>query len=112
MHGATVQVPTLSWQPVAGAAQYKVTITDVGTGSVAATATTAALTYTPRSLLTVGHTYRWQVQTVSDSNRLGAGYFPEDQPQFTVAGDAGRLRLQPRPGHPGRGQPTRCASRR
>ena len=69
----TVEVPTLSWQPVAGAAQYKVTITDVGTGSVAATVTTAALTYTPRSLLTVGNTYRWQVQPVSDSGRIGAG---------------------------------------
>jgi hypothetical protein len=84
-NGATVQVPTLSWQPVAGAAQYRVTITDTSNGSVAATATTAALSFTPRGLLTVGNTYRWQVQTVSDSNRLGAGYFPEDQPQFTVA---------------------------
>ena len=84
--GSTVQVPTLSWDPVPGAAQYKVFITAVDGGSNSVNgAVTAATTYTPRKLLTPGKTYRWSVQTISGSGRLGAGVVAEDQPRFTVA---------------------------
>jgi large repetitive protein len=83
-HGATVQVPTLRWQPLAGAAKYRVTITPTSSGSTV-TETTAATSFTPRNLLTVGSSYRWQVQPVSEDGRLGASLLTGSQPVFTVA---------------------------
>lgn len=83
--GATVAVPTLSWQPAKEAAQYRVyvTATDGGGGSVGGF-TTAATSFTPRVPLTVGRSYRWWVQTVSHSGRLGSVLVPEAQRTFTV----------------------------
>ena len=84
--GSTVQVPTLTWDPVPGAAQYKVFITAVDGGSNSVNgATTSATTYTPRNLLTVGKTYRWWVQTVSANGRAGASLVPAAQHTFTVS---------------------------
>jgi hypothetical protein len=79
----TVQVPTLNWDPVALASTYRVTVTNVTTGSVAVNDTTATVTYTPREVLTPG-TYRWQVRTVSGDGRLGTAVLPNDQPRFVV----------------------------
>ena len=94
-NNATVQVPTMTWQPVAGAAKYKVTYTDTAGGSTSVT--TAALSLTPHSALTVGHTYRWQVQTVSDDGRLGAPILAGGQPQFTVAAQDAAVASAPDP---------------
>jgi large repetitive protein len=80
---SSVQVPTMRWDPVAGSAQYKLTYTDTTSGN-STTVTTASLSYTPRSLLTVGHTYRWQVQTVTGSGQVGASLLAGSQPTFTV----------------------------
>jgi hypothetical protein len=70
--GDHVTVPTLSWQPVTGAAQYRVTVRNIATGatSVRDTATT---TFTPRGSLPPA-TYEWQVQTLSYDGRLGSSY--------------------------------------
>jgi hypothetical protein len=65
--GAHVTVPTLSWTPVPGAARYRVYINGEFFD------TTAATSYTPHDILTPG-TYSWQVQTVSQDNRLGTSF--------------------------------------
>ena len=57
--GATVSVPTLTWEPSANAAQYKVTVTGpAGSDSW----TTMSTSFTPPKKLTSG-SYRWQVQS-------------------------------------------------
>jgi large repetitive protein len=99
-NGATVQVPTLSWQPLAGAAKYKVTITPTKSGS-AITATTAATSFTPRNLLAVDGSYRWQVQGVSEDGRLGAEILTGSQPVFTVAAMPEATAASPEPLGPG-----------
>ena len=86
LDGATVQVPTLSWEPVEGAARYRVFLTAVDGGANGfANVETASTTYTPRKALTPGKTYRWWVQTVSVDGRLGPGLPAEAQSRFTVA---------------------------
>jgi hypothetical protein len=83
-NGDSVTVPTLRWSPVSGAAQYRVTIAPVdAAGSGVPVATTAATSFTPRVALKPG-TYRWQVQTVSEDNRVGAGTVLITQRLFTV----------------------------
>ena len=84
--GETLEIPTLRWQPVSGAYSYLVTIThvsDAGTGDGAFT--TYGTSFTPRSLLTPGATYRWDVQTKSASGELGSSLLPGGQRTFTVA---------------------------
>lgn len=84
--GSTVEIPTLSWDPVAGAAQYKVFLTSTDGGSNPVNGvTTSSTTFTPRKALTVGKTYRWWVQTVSGDGRLGPSLVPDAQPRFTMA---------------------------
>jgi large repetitive protein len=83
-HGAAVDVPVLTWDAVPGASRYRVTITAVDGGSGGGSTDTSALSFTPRTKLTVGKTYRWQVRVLSESGRLGPEFFPEDQPRFTV----------------------------
>lgn len=86
--GATgVEVPTLSWEPVAGAASYRVSLTalDGGTGGFT-NRTTTTTSYSPiTTALEAGKTYRWNVVTASDTGRLGAALVPEAQPTFTMA---------------------------
>ncbi|CUR60125.1 exported hypothetical protein [metagenome] len=79
--GATVQVPTLTWSPVAGAAKYRVRILTPG-GGVAVQATTVGTSFTPPSKLTPG-TYRWDVFTVSNQGWFGSSLL-SGQPTFTV----------------------------
>jgi hypothetical protein len=69
--GAHVTIPTLSWSPVPGAARYRVTITPAAGGAFAVT--TAATSYTHDATLDPGG-YTWQVQTLSQDNRLGTGF--------------------------------------
>lgn len=81
--GATVQVPTLTWEPANLAKSYKVTITNASTGSASSTTTTGT-SFTPRSALSVGATYRWQVQPVYDDGRTGVSLNLAGQRTFTV----------------------------
>ena len=82
---ATVEVPTLRWSPVTGADSYRVTVTAVSDGDGGGTFTTTGTSYTPRAQLTAGKTYRWQVQALSASTRVGTGLTTGSQPTFTVA---------------------------
>ena len=77
-----LEIPTLRWEPTAGAAEYEVTVTRHGTGGVTR-ARTSSTAWTPRNRLAVG-TYRWQVQAVSMSGRLGSSLLPQSQSIFTV----------------------------
>jgi hypothetical protein len=84
--GATVTVPTLRWQQVPGAAKYQVYISRVSDGAqIVAGAQTYTTTYTPRTALAVGTTYRWWVRTVTGGGRSGATLVPSAQSTFTVA---------------------------
>ncbi len=69
--------PVLTWNPVAGADKYKVTIQGTTTQSF----TTAALSYAPRYL--APGTYSWDVQTVDALGAIGAGH-ATGQRTFTV----------------------------
>ncbi len=68
--------PTLTWDPVAGADKYKVSIQ----GTTSLTVTTAALSYAPRDL--PPGSYQWDVQTVDAFGSIGAGH--SAQRTFTV----------------------------
>ncbi|MEZ5092296.1 MAG: Ig-like domain-containing protein [Nocardioides sp.] len=94
----TPAIPTLSWTPVARAAQYQVTISavDGGAGSVS-NAKTTATSYTPRAKLSPGKTYRWDVRTVSASGRLGPGLLLQDMPTFTVGDEPTATSESPEP---------------
>ena len=98
-NAADVSLPVLSWEPLARAAKYKVTITSVTTGATT-TATTAATSFTPRNLLTVDSTYRWQVQSIAEDGRLGAGIVPGDQRTFTVVAPPTPTASSPEPTSP------------
>jgi hypothetical protein len=94
--GASVEIPVLRWQPVAGAESYRVTLTAVATGAVVGTVTTHATSFSPRTALTPGATYRWMVQTVSNG-RIGTGLIPSAQPTFTVEAMSGPTMPTPEP---------------
>ena len=83
--GEAVEVPTLTWAPVSGADQYRVTVAPVADGLGGGTWTTTGTSYTPRTKLTAGKVYRWQVQTISASGKVGAGLLPSAQPTFATA---------------------------
>jgi hypothetical protein len=93
--GASTSVPTLTWAPVAGAARYAVTWTDLAGGS--GFDFTDTTSYTPRNALTVGHTYRWTVQTVGIDGTFGASVSPPGQPTFTVAAQPAATATSPDP---------------
>ena len=93
-NGASVSVPTMSWSAVAGAAQYRVTWTDTAGG--AQSVTTSGLSYTPGQL-TVGHTYRWQVQTLTGDGRASASLLLGSQRTFTVIDQVAPSAATPEP---------------
>jgi hypothetical protein len=96
--GASVELPTLRWQPTAGAAEYQLTITQVDNGNaVVSGLRTTGTSFTPRGKLTVGKSYRWQVQSVSASGRVGPGFLPASQPTFTVADSSATPGATPEP---------------
>jgi large repetitive protein len=97
--GTSTSVPTMTWAPVAGATRYQVTWTDltVGGSAVDFTDTTS---YTPRSNLTVGHSYRWTVQSVAIDGSTGTSPTPPGQPTFTVADQPAATAIQPDPTGP------------
>jgi large repetitive protein len=100
LSGAAVEVPTLRWAPVAGAAKYKVTLESTDGGSGATTATTTGTSWTPRNKLTVGKTYRWQVQTITESGRVGTGLLGGSQRTFTVVAPTAVPGTTPEPTSP------------
>jgi len=93
--GATVSIPTFSWQPYPNAAKYKITLTNTSNGSDTAK-TVVSSTFTWTSKLTAG-TYRWQVQPVFDDGRIGAGVLPGSQPTVTVVDPAAGVAATPEP---------------
>ncbi|WP_156411380.1 Ig-like domain repeat protein [Nocardioides sp. Soil805] len=67
VNGATVAVPTLSWDSAPGALTYKVTITN-GLGQVVDSETTYATSYTPKGqtrLPAANNPYTWSVYAVT-----------------------------------------------
>ncbi|HEX4472917.1 MAG TPA: Ig-like domain repeat protein [Nocardioides sp.] len=95
-NGASVSVPTMSWNPVPAAAQYEVSYTDTAGGGTS-TFFTSALSFTPRTALVVGDTYRWQVQTVSEDGRDGPSILAGGQSTFTVTAPDAPSALTPVP---------------
>ena len=87
--------PVLTWNPVAGADKYKVTISGTTTQSF----TTAALSYAPRDL--APGTYSWDVQTVDALGAIGAGH-ATGQRTFTIKQPP---MVEDLPDHPGQFDP-------
>ena len=84
--------PTLSWNAVAGAEKYRVTISGATTTN---TYTTAALSFAPRYL--DAGTYHWDVQTVDRLGSVGGSTLPANQRWFVVD----PLPMVPDPNNPG-----------
>lgn len=80
--GQQVQIPTLSWEPFAGAGQYRVSITPDGTTSTKSY-TTNSTSFTPTTTLAPG-TYRWQVQAITGNGQAGLSLALADQRTFEV----------------------------
>ena len=99
-NGALVEIPTLTWDPVPGAARYRVTITATDGGGGGVTFETTATSFTPRTKLTVGKTYRWQVQTQTQSEREGASLVAGSQRTFTIAASTATSGPTPEPTSP------------
>jgi len=105
-NGATVSLPTLRWNPVPDAAKYRVYLTAIDGGSGAFSSDgveTSSTSFTPRTRLSVGKSYRWWVRTVSGSGRLGSGLVPEAQSVFTVEAQLSPTATTPEPTVPGAG---------
>ncbi|NYJ01949.1 hypothetical protein HNR19_002647 [Nocardioides thalensis] len=97
--GFTGPVPTLSWDAVAGASSYEVSIWRTDTGASVATDATSATSYTPRTNLIpdvdTPVTYRWQVVPIASSGAKGNGLIPTSQPTFTVTETGGGTAATP-----------------
>jgi hypothetical protein len=95
-NGATVQIPTLRWQPFPNAARYKVTLTPAG-GSSLTPVTTIGTSMTWPTKLTDGVTYKWQVQPVFDDGRTGASVLLSSQISFTAQDPPAAVATSPEP---------------
>jgi len=95
--GASTSVPTMTWAPVAGAAQYRVSWVDLTGGGGSASDVTDTTAYTPRFGLISGHTYRWTVQSISYDGTLGTSPTPPGQPTFTVVDQPAATATSPDP---------------
>lgn len=93
--GETVDVPTMAWEPVQGAEQYKVSWTPLA-GGTPRSVTTATTSYTPTTELLPG-SYRWDVQPVTAGGFVGRARAPETQRTFTVATPPQATASQPDP---------------
>lgn len=83
--GSTVSVPILRWNPVAGAATYRVFLEALDGGAGAFSGRVTSMTsMTPQVKLTPGKQYRWYVQTAAFSGRLGSGFAESARSVFTV----------------------------
>ena len=101
--GASVSVPTLSWDSIVNAAKYAVTVTDVANSQTVVSATTSGTSFTPRDLLTVGHTYRWSVLPYSGSGRPGSQYAPQGWNTFTLTAQSPAVASTPEATGPANG---------
>jgi large repetitive protein len=86
-----LDAPVLSWEPVAGAEKYRVTITGASTVSV----DVPGLSYAPTQL--DAGSYTWDVRTVDHQGAVGAGHLPGSQRTFVV----NQPPKIPDPDHPG-----------
>jgi len=94
--GATVSVPTLSWEPVVNASKYKVYVKRVDTGSMVVNgAETPATSFTPRTLLPVDNAYKWWVRPVWGTDRNGWGLNEAGWNDFTVVAQTAPTEVLP-----------------
>lgn len=96
LDGATVEVPTLRWEPLPAANQYDVIVTDVSNGHTYG-ARTYGTSWTPTSALPVGAIFRWQVRSVSSSGRLGPNLTTASQRRFTIVASSATSGTYPQP---------------
>jgi hypothetical protein len=89
--GATVEIPTMTWEPLAGAARYRVSWTSVSSGS-GSSSVTAATSFTPPTLA-LGD-YKWQVVGITSEGREGSPLL-SGQRTFTVAAQAAATAAEP-----------------
>jgi hypothetical protein len=83
-NGATVDVPTLTWNPVRDSQAYEVVLRDKNAG-VVADVTTHSTTWTPETLLTTGNSpYSWTVQSIDTSGSKSPLYSGHT---FSVSGN-------------------------
>ncbi|GAA1926188.1 hypothetical protein GCM10009815_20820 [Nocardioides marmoribigeumensis] len=99
--GESVTFPTLKWDPVRGAASYRVYVYRTSDNvAVVNGATTYATSYTPRKALEAGKTYRWYAKPVSVSGRVGAGLLPAAMATFNLVDPDAATATTPEPTGP------------
>lgn len=90
-NGATVNIPTLSWQPARWAASYRIQLIDQN-GSTVKTATTYSTSYTPvvtARLTAAKSPYTWKINAVTangDSSLIYQRQFSVDDAPFATTG--------------------------
>jgi hypothetical protein len=95
VNGATVQIPTLSWEPFPNASKYKVSLTPSGGSTTSKTTVGTSMTWPTK--LTDGVTYKWQVQPLFDDGRTGAPVLLASQPSFTAQDPPAGVATSPEP---------------
>ncbi|MGR4052061.1 hypothetical protein, partial [Kosakonia cowanii] len=92
--GATVDRPQLTWQPLAGAQRYRVTLSWTGGEGGELVGTTYSTSWAPHELLPddAGENFSWTVQAI-DHNSVTT--------PLTIGGGAWRFRLVPTGDDPG-----------
>lgn len=91
------------WNPVAGAAKYRVTVAAIDGGKGAFIRDTTTTSISPIVAFEPGKSYRWQVQTVSESGRLGSSLIASAQNTFTATETTSAESLTPTPVSPATG---------
>ena len=96
--GATVSVPTLTWEPVTNATAYQVYVRRVDTNTMVVNGvTTTGLSFTPRTALVVDKQYRWWIRPIWGSNRQGWGLDETFWNEFTLVAQAAPVAALPNP---------------
>lgn len=83
--------PSFSWQPLAGASSYTVTVTDERLNEVATSGPLTMTSWTVTKPLPYGGRYAWQVMAVKDGKQIISPVLPSPPARFKIL-DQSRVR--------------------
>ena len=85
--------PSFSWQPMAGASSYTVTVVDARLNEVMTSGPLTTTNWKPAKPLVNGSTYSWQVTAIKDGSRIVSPVLPWPPARFKILdrGQVGEL---------------------